>query len=111
MRTSVIVWVSVEGVPRHRVPAGLVGSLALDRFVDEPFLEQLSFCPSDYVRTLPTPLAMQVRPRAQQTPVVVTAQLASHLEKQRLRRMAQTGVGGAVEDRPWQSQERSAVAS
>ena len=92
---------SVQRVPSHSVPAGLVRPLPLYGFMDESGSQQLVLGALDHVGGFPAP-RRQVRAARQQTAVVVPDILAGQLHQQTARRMTQTGVGGAIENVPGQ---------
>lgn len=108
-RTRVVTGYFVERPPCDRVPARLIGAVALHSLMDEPGFDQITLGPRYHVCALPAAFG-KVSSRRQQPPVVVAHKLACQLKKQSTRRMAQSSVGGAIQHAPRQGYKTACVA-
>lgn len=104
----VIAWVTVQGVPRHRVPTRLVGAMALHGLMNEPSVQQFALCLAQHVRRLPAS-CLHVGARQKQSPVVVPDILPCNLQKQGAGVHAQAGIGGGIEDGPGQRHKTASI--
>lgn len=105
----VVAGMSIQALPRDRIPARLVGAVAFDGLMNKATFEKLALRLGQHVRRLPSPL-LHVGSRQQQSPVVVSDVLPGHLQKKCLGVEAQCRVGGRIDDRPWQGHKPACVA-